>query len=367
MKTILVNSLSHGGGERIAANIANELSKKERVIIVTLENKQFYKVNSNITLIQLNYNSCVDKILAPFKLKKLVRDNNVEIIQSHLYRSNILNIMSKIIGSKHYVQIVNHGDPFQYKNKGLKGYLFLIFIKLIYPMSDQIIAISDAMNIRIKKLIFFGKNKVKTINNPNDIESILELSFKKSDFQLEEKYFVFMGRLIESKKVHLLIEAVKETKINLVIIGAGPQELQLKDLVKEYKLDSYIFFLGQLKNPFPIIRKAHAFVSASNSEGFPNAIIESLACSIPIIHSDCISGPREILQPMSAVNKTINEGSYEITPYGLLYKTEDLQGLINSIQYINKLSDSHIQVIKHKCLNRAYEFDSNTIVKRYFR
>lgn len=369
MKIILVNSLANGGGERIASNIANELIRHEEIIVVTLENNNKYYVDDRVRVINLNQRKWFPYIYHTFELKKIIKTENIDFIQSHLYRSNFINILCKLFGGNHYVQVVNHGDPFQYKKNGLKGFIMLNLMKLLYPMADQIIAISDVMNVNIRKLMSRNKNKVITVNNPNNISEIIKNSNSECDsnIELNFNYIVYMGRLIKSKNIDLLIHAIKCLDITLVIIGSGPEELNLKKLAETLKVSNRVIFLGQLSNPFPVIKNALALVSASSSEGFPNSIIESLACSTPVIHSDCISGPREILQPSSTVNKTIQKNNYEITPFGILYNTGDVTALIQSIKYISTLPKEEKSELSHNCKKRAYDFDSSVIVKKYFR
>ncbi len=61
--------------------------------------------------------------------------------------------------------------------------------------------------------------------------------------------------------------------------------------------DFDVYFLGFQKNPFKFISRSSIFVFTSLWEGFPNALIEAMACGIPVVSSDCRSGPREILAP----------------------------------------------------------------------
>lgn len=370
MKLIFVNSLANGGGERIAVNIANELSKSEPVILATLEDKIEYDVNSNVEIISLKKKKFLSTLFYVLQLKKIIKNRNISFIQSHLYRANIINVLTKLTGENQFVQIVNHGDPLQYKEKGIKGIIMLKLVRLFYPLANQIIAISNAMNKNIKELINIkNQHKVITINNPHKIREIIEKSEEKPDalatFNFE--YVVAMGRLIESKNFNLLIQAIKKTNFHLIIIGSGPQQVSLETLTTKLNISERVYFLGQLKNPFPILKNAFAFISASSSEGFPNSIIESLACSTPVIHTDCISGPREILQSNSDINTIIHEDEYEITQYGLLYRVGDVTGLINSLNYLSSLSIDEINTLRHNCKLRAYDFDSSVIVKKYFR
>lgn len=363
-KLILVNSLANGGGERIAANIANELSKTEKVIFVILEKKITYSLNKEIDVITLKKYKLFIFLRQSLELKKIIKRYNIDFVQSHLYRSNIINVLCKRLGSTHFSQIINHGDPLQYKNKGLKGLIMLMLIKFFYPMSNEIIAISGAMNKIICELLpDIAKNKIITINNPYNIDEIISKSNEKNTFLLPEKYLVSMGRLIKSKNFNLLIKSIKSINISLVIIGSGPEENNLKKYTQKLGLSEKIIFLGHQDNPFPVIKNSIALISASRTEGFPNTIIEALACSTPVIHSDCISGPREILQPKSTLTASIPKNTFEKTPYGILYSIDDYEALISAIQYITSID---LKTIRSNCIRRAYDFDSKKIVKKYF-
>ncbi|WP_319016516.1 glycosyltransferase [Aliarcobacter butzleri] len=77
-------------------------------------------------------------------------------------------------------------------------------------------------------------------------------------------------------------------------------------------------------NPFSYISKADCFVFASNHEGFPNVLIE--ACELPIISTDCQSGPREILAPNSDISFQL-ENNIELAEYGILTPIKNVDKL----------------------------------------
>ena len=56
-----------------------------------------------------------------------------------------------------------------------------------------------------------------------------------------------------------------------------------------------VVFLGWQSNPYPYMRRAGVFVLPSNYEGFPNAMLEAMACGVPVVATDCPHGPAEIL------------------------------------------------------------------------
>ncbi|EMC2742564.1 glycosyltransferase [Providencia rettgeri] len=372
MILILSNSLANGGGERVSANIANYLSKNNQVVFFTLEEKITYQLNPSIKIINLNrcrFGKFFDLLYQAYQLSKFIKKNNISFVQSHLYRSNFINIISKFIfKSKHFCQIVNHGDPYQYLKKGIFGRCNFQLIKFLYPKSNEIIVISKKMEETISNLINKDNNLIiRTVNNPYMVNDIIYLSNKKIDvsFYLPNRYIVTMGRVIKSKNFDLLIKVIKASSLPLVIIGDGPYLNKLKNLARELNVTSKIYFVGNLKNPFPILKNAVFYVGASESEGFPNAIIESLACSLPVVHSDCVSGPREILQPCSSPLFIMTSNYFEITPYGILYTTNNIHSLMNSIKFLIK-NPIVLDSMRRNCLSRALDFDADNIINQYF-
>jgi glycosyltransferase involved in cell wall biosynthesis len=104
--------------------------------------------------------------------------------------------------------------------------------------------------------------------------------------------------------------------MKLVFLGQGELEKDLKKVVEELKIEKEVYFLGFQKNPFKFISNSKMFVFSSLYEGFPNALVEAMACEIPVISSDCKSGPREILAPETDLK--IETRTIEYAKYGIL-------------------------------------------------
>ena len=109
-----------------------------------------------------------------------------------------------------------------------------------------------------------------------------------------------MGRLDKNKNQIFLINSLnkieKKFKFNLVIIGSGKEKINLLKKVKDFNLQNYVKIIDFQKNPYPFIKSSDFLILSSFYEGYPNVLLEAGCLRIPIISSDCRSGPMEIIQ-----------------------------------------------------------------------
>jgi glycosyltransferase involved in cell wall biosynthesis len=109
-----------------------------------------------------------------------------------------------------------------------------------------------------------------------------------------------VGRLTPAKDYPLLIRAFAaaraEREMRLMILGDGEDRPQLEGLVAELGLNDCVALPGFVANPYNYMAKAAVFALSSMSEALPTGLIEALALGVPIVATDCPSGPREVLQ-----------------------------------------------------------------------
>ena len=170
----------------------------------------------------------------------------------------------------------------------------------------------------------------------------------------------------KEKNQLLLIQAffiLKSLPCKLLIVGAGVMEEVLKQKVKDLGLMDKIIFCGFDKNPFKYVNRSDCFVLSSDVEGFPNVLIEALACGKPVISTDCSSGPRELLAPATDLHhRAIN--TYEIGEYGILTPVKDVISLANAMKKMYEDAGLRNQ-FESKAAERAGQFDVDEI-KQYF-
>ena len=300
MVLFLNDSMCGGGAEKSMARIVNELIKEMPILLVSLEDSFCIELDNRIKTLYFNkkLNSKIDKIFSLFKdaikLKKLVKKNKIKQVVSFQYRSNVVNILSKMFGSTHKVIISERNYP----EKSLEYIpLFQKLVKFLYKKTDLVIVnATDTKNLLEK----WGISNIKLIFNGYDKERIYNLSQEKIEAKYLEifnkKVIVNVGRLTYQKGQEYLIKSMPLLKdMNLLLIGEGEDKEKLQVLAKELKVENRVFFIGFQKNPYKFIKKADVFVFTSFYEGFPNALAEALILQKPIVSFDFKAGANDLV------------------------------------------------------------------------
>lgn len=289
---IVVPSLTVGGMERVAVEIANYIVRNTNynvtIIKLTSNDKNFYHVSEKVTIVEPDfifnrrlrvYHSF--KILY-FLIKTIRNSKPISVLSfGEMYNSFVL-LSSFFSDSKYFVS-----DRSQPNKKW--GFFHERMRKLIYRRAHGIVAQTSYSKDFFEKEL--NHKNIQVIPNPGrDVEH----------FQVsKENIVLYVGRLFSSKRVDLLIDIF--TEINnpdwkLWIVGDGPEREKLEAKLAENKCRSQITIFGAQKNVHDFYSKAKLFAFTSLSEGFPNVLIEAQAHSLPCISFDCVAGPSDIIE-----------------------------------------------------------------------
>lgn len=184
------------------------------------------------------------------------------------------------------------------KDQWMKGSAFSeIFEKIIYKLPHQkIITVSDNMKERLIKELKIKKSDIYVIHNGVNHKLIDSVKIKNGK---KTESVIFVGRLIPHKHVDDLIIAIKDIKdVTLKIVGSGPEEENLKKLVKELNLSRKVIFLGKLEEHVQVIeeiKKSKILVLPSTREGFGMVLIEAMYSGVPVISYDS-DGAKEVIE-----------------------------------------------------------------------
>jgi glycosyltransferase involved in cell wall biosynthesis len=346
MKKILFTlpNCAGGGAEKVVLQLLQNLDRnKFQSVLVLLQNSGEFidAIPPDVEIIDLKTKRARYSI---FKLKKIIKRESPDIILSTLTELNIAVCILAFF-TKIKAEII-------IRESNIVSLLITSFIKksaykFFIHNADLLIAQSLDMKDDLTKNFAVSPDKIVLINNPVNVDFVQKKSEEKIDaFFDNKKLLVSAGRLSYQKGYDLLITAFSKITgydYYLVIIGQGAEEKNLKQMAKNLNIENKVIFAGFQDNPYKYMAKADFFISSSRFEGFPNAVIESLACGIPVIANNYKGG----------INEIINENT------GMIIDITN----VNAFQYcLSGHSSYNRQSIKDYC--RA-KYSLDTIIQKY--
>lgn len=347
---LIVPSLQGGGAEKVIVNIASYIDKKKfDVTLLALDYTGPYinLIPKGIDIIDLK-ESRVSRAL--LKLKVEIDRVNPDIVLSTLTHLNLgLLCIKPFLKSKAKIIIREANTPLRSMEQLSleKRIIFKLMYKVLYGKADFVIAQCNEMKEDILKCAYVSPKKIEYIYNPLDLNKIIERKTEYNPYNTDYINLVAVGRLTYQKGFDQLIRAFKiinekKTNTHLTILGEGELEEELREICKKLGLESKVTFAKFNSNPYPYYNYSDMYVLSSRWEGFPNTLLEALACGTKVVATKCKSGPLEIL------------GNND---YGLLVKENDIEALANGVlDYLQQ---------ENKTRNRGNDFDMKIIIKQY--
>lgn len=381
---LLIPQLRHGGAERVVSRLSFLLKEDFNVKVVVFDDSIVtYEIGCELASLKVpssTENTIISKginvIKRIVKFRRYKFKNNIDITYSFGDTANIINIFSKgkdkkLISIRGYKR-VRTGKTFLERT-----FLRPISI-LLCRKADRIISVSELITQTLITEYKLRPDKVITIHNGYDVQTIRKLSEESLDTE-ESKLFKNNDIIItagtfryEKGYWHLLkafsIVTERNRNVKLVILGTDYKNNKEKivKLAKDLSIDKSVFFLGYKENPYKYFNRSKIYVLSSVFEGFPNALVEAMSCGLPVVAADCPSGPREILSPFSGLDEEIK--NIKLSEYGILvprmnssenYNHTDIEeGDIKLAEGINKLIEEEIyHKYISKSVQRSDEFD----------
>jgi glycosyltransferase involved in cell wall biosynthesis len=320
--TLVISSLSIGGAERVTSILANYWADHNHdVCILTFDSgarPPAYALDARIQHSALNLGRDSLHVLAAIrnnvgrviKLRAAIRKTKPDLIISFVDQTNILVLLATV-GTDFPVIVSEAIDPGSHPISPPWGWLR----KRLYKRAAALHAPTNVILSRFAPSI---QSRGFVIPYPalpcEAVEERLEKTTVRS--------VLSVGRLVPQKGFDLLLQAFARISEKypywvLTILGDGPLRGDLEAQRDRLGLADRVKLPGAASNLTPYLQKADVFVMASRYEGFPMVLCQAMACGLPVIYTDCPSGPREIIR--NGVD-------------GLLVPNEDVEGLAAAME-----------------------------------
>ena len=272
------------------------------LVLVNMEGSYISQIPQGIKVVHLGNKKLLQSLPA---LIKYLRQSQPKTLLSALEDTNIVALLAKVISgvdTQSIVTVHNNLSKESQNSTNLKRRLVPRLIPWLYPLATKVIAVSEGVAKDLEKL-GLARRSIQVIYNPIVTPELSE----KANEPVAHSWFnpssqpviLGVGRLSKQKDFPTLIRSFALVRAHqparLIILGEGEELLYLKALVQELELTEDVDFPGFVTNPYAYMAKASICVLSSAWEGFGNVLVEAMATGVPVVSTDCESGPDEIL------------------------------------------------------------------------
>ncbi|MDU6365063.1 MAG: glycosyltransferase [Clostridium sp.] len=352
-RIIIISELVGGGVEKVNRLLAENLNhEKYDILFVSIRGIEISnKYNLNFKYISLN---CSKQSKAFFKILKVFSEFSPDIIITCGSYDTYFSILYSRLIQKSCKSIYVHHSVYStnlVKKRGFKKIIHHYIPKLInlYNMFDKVVSVSYGAKDDLLEYFKIDKEKITVIYNPIIDENI---KIKRIGNRLESNSLITIGRVEEEKDQLTILKAIKYLidrgeEYYLKILGEGSLKKKLMQASEDMGIQNYVEFLGYKDDIYYELSKSDIFILSSKHESFGNVIIEAMYSEVPVISTDCLYGPKEIIK---------ND------EYGILFHIGDYEGLAEKILFLNNIDKSNLI---NNAKNYSLKFTVNNSVKEY--
>lgn len=303
---VLLHDLRGGGAERVMLNLAKGMAAAGRhvtLVLVSANGDYLDQIPSELEVVNLGQPSVFKAIPA---IASYVKKAQPAAVLSALPHVNIAALLAKTLFRLKVRIVLTEHNQITLKADGASGArrkLTFFLVPKLYRSADAVVAVSNGVAKDIEKFAKLPANSVKCIYNPSFSPKILERAQEEPVhpwfFDGGQEILLAAGRLHKQKAYDVLLRAMALVRhhrdVRLLVIGEGDERKSLEAMRDELGLKDAVDFAGFCANPFAAMARSKLLVMSSAWEGLPTVLIEAMACDLPIVTTDCPSGPSEIL------------------------------------------------------------------------
>ncbi len=296
----------HGGVERMLINLLRgfvDLGQEIDLVLVRDTSPHLARLPDRVNLIRLG---TPHTLFAAPALARYLRERRPLAILAAKDRGGRAAVLARALSGTRtpiLMRLGTHLSTAMTDRTAIERWLRYAPIRLLYPQIERIIAVSNGVADDTARIARIPRHSISVIRNPvitPELETQAAESCPHRWFAPGQPPVILgVGRLQRQKDFATLIRAFAQLRqrvnARLVILGEGSGRRALMALIAELALEDCVDLPGFQRNPYPFLAHARLFALSSAWEGSPNVLTEAMALGIPVVSTDCLSGPSEIL------------------------------------------------------------------------
>ena len=305
---LFIADFTAGGAESVFATLAKGLNDRGHSVDLVISNTSnavyLHLIPDQVRIIDLKVRRMRQSLLV---LIDYFRKSKPDVVMATRVDSCCFAVLARIFSGVKTAVVLREASTISSdlsKYSWKKRLVLSLFIRILYPLADVIIGVSQGVKNDIKQFLKINEQKLSVVYSPIITEDLfVNASQVCGHFWFQHcsvPVILGVGRLTYQKRFDVLIRAFaivrRHKDVRLLILGEGEERLRLESLITTLRLQEDVNLPGFESNPFKYMSRARLFVLSSDWEGLPGVLIQALACGCPVISTDCPSGPREILK-----------------------------------------------------------------------
>jgi glycosyltransferase involved in cell wall biosynthesis len=306
--SILLPDLTGGGAERVMIDLARAIVFRGYAIefvLMRAHGEFLHEAQTEFSIVDLSTPRTRN---VPLALSRYLSKRKPHALIANMWPLTSSAVLGRLLTRhKCKLMLVEHCTlSREYAPRGkLHNTIMALVITATYRIADVVLAVSKGSAKDTAYLAALKQNRVNVVNNPIPQRTTPEVYRTElvDNFWncMPGQRILTVGSLKAQKNHALLLKsfalmAHKDAKLIILGSGKGDSESILRSLAKELRVDKRVIFAGFHLDPSPFYATADLFVLSSDYEGFGNVIVEALSFGLPVVSTDCPSGPAEILE-----------------------------------------------------------------------
>lgn len=303
---IFLPSLAGGGAERVSLSLAREIASRGiavDLVLSRLAGPYVSEVPDSVRIVHLEASRVSTSLPGLVRYLRRDRPDAMLTVMSH---ANVVGIAAARISRTSTRVVTSEHDTLSQvteRTARRRARLMPYLVARAYPRADAIVAVSSGVADDLAKTTGLARGDIDVIYNPVVTPEVEKATNQIPDHPWftpgQPPVVLGVGRLAQKKDFPSLMRAFAQIRerspARLVILGEGPDRDDLDRLARELSIEGAVSMPGFVENPLAYLRASSVFVLSSRWEGLPTVLIEALYCGVPVVATDCPSGPREIL------------------------------------------------------------------------